>query len=402
MASENEKVSRCLVSGEYKLRPSINGRSDVWKDFGVVTDQDGKVLPYAACKSCFTVVSYTGRKSGTNSLKRHKCKSDDRQTSILTALSVKSIQPKFAKVTQADKHKIIQLSTNYVCKDISPFEAVDGDGLLYLIQGVTDLQFKQSQPLNVRDIIPHSTTVSRNIHRQAEQEKQKLSETLIEALKVGNVSFTCDMWTDSFKQRSYTTITAHWISENWTLNSRVLCTEELDPALKKTGVNVKAAVASALGKFGISLADNLERCIFTTDRGSNMIAALADVQRIDCIAHILNTVLRNTFDERKCCPDAVTRLLTASKSLVRYVKKTGLQNIIQGTLKQSVETRWNSTLLMIESLEKNFDDLQTAIKDHCPGESRRLAAIDHTLLTELIEFLKVCLILVIVHTAVFF
>ena len=31
-----------------------------------------------------------------------------------------------------------------------------------------------------------------------------------------------------------------------------------------------------------------------------MISALRDEERLDCIAHVLNTVLRNTFDEKEC------------------------------------------------------------------------------------------------------
>ena len=36
------------------------------------------------------------------------------------------------------------------------------------------------------------------------------------------------MWTDNYKQRSYLTITAHWINSKWELVSYFMCTEKFD------------------------------------------------------------------------------------------------------------------------------------------------------------------------------
>jgi hypothetical protein len=65
---------------------------------------------------------------------------------------------------------------------------------------------------------------------------------------------------------------------------------------------------------------DIDRSIFTTDRGFNMLVALRDEVRLDCIAHVLNTILHHTFDEKKLCPGAISKLLTACKSLVSYAK----------------------------------------------------------------------------------
>ena len=48
---------------------------------------------------------------------------------------------------------------------------------------------------------------------------------------------------------------------------------------------------------------------YFADGGSNMIAALHGEERLDCTAHILNTVLRHSFDDKKDCPPEVTELL---------------------------------------------------------------------------------------------
>ena len=83
------------------------------------------------------------------------------------------------------------------------------------------------------------------------------------------------------------------------LHNRVICTEEFDPTLKKTGLNIKSAISAALNALGLAMDEDL------CTRGSNVIVALKDTERIDCIAHFLNTILRNSFDEKKNCPASI-------------------------------------------------------------------------------------------------
>ena len=77
---------------------------------------------------------------------------------------------------------------------------------------------------------------------------------------------------------------------------------------------------------------------FTTNRGANMIAVLRSDERLDCIAHVLNTVLRNAFDPKKGCPVQVCTLLTAVKNIVRYFKKSGYQTLLPKALQQSCDS----------------------------------------------------------------
>ena len=138
------------------------------------------------------------------------------------------------------------------------------------------------------------------------------------------MSFTTDMWTDDFKQRSYTTLTGHWI-ENWVLCNRVLITEEFDATLPKTGINVKEQLMNIFQGFGLE--DLFKNAIFTTDKGTNIISALEEVERVDCINHVLNRVLQQCLQEN-IAPKGVNDLLRSVKSLVCYVKKSSIQNLL--------------------------------------------------------------------------
>ena len=68
-------ITSKLSSGSYRIRSVSSGKSEVWKIFGLVVDENGDDLDYAACKFCHYAISYRGRVTGTTTLKKHKCKS---------------------------------------------------------------------------------------------------------------------------------------------------------------------------------------------------------------------------------------------------------------------------------------------------------------------------------------
>ena len=154
-----------------------------------------------------------------------------------------------------------------------------------------DVQFASTARLSVEYIMPHPTTVSRAVATTAKTERLLLATEMRKVLSHGScISFTSDMWTDQYKQTAYLTITGHWISEDWALISRVLCTEDFDSTQKKTGDNIHRAIMTTL--LDLDLIDiGTDLVTSTTDRGANMIAALRTDERLDCIAHVLNTVL---------------------------------------------------------------------------------------------------------------
>jgi len=168
--------------------------------------------------------------------------------------------------------------------------------------------------------------------------------------------------------------TVHWIDQSFRMISCVVCTDEFDPAIRKSGVNIKAAVVNSLCKFAIGELE-LRRLVFITDRGSNMIVALRDEDHIDCAAHVLDTVLRNTLDSKNC-PESIRLMIKAAKELVRYLKKTSLQNLMQKQVKQSCETCWKSTFLMLKSIDNAHGDIKKLFADHVPLQMSQVTAVD--------------------------
>ncbi|KAL5246363.1 hypothetical protein ACI65C_013771 [Semiaphis heraclei] len=140
--------------------------------------------------------------------------------------------------------------------------------------------------------------------------------------------------------------------------------------------------------------DLMEYITFVTDQGSNMISALRNYNRLNCSAHLLNTVLRNVFDLKFLSQEdnngskplePIIVLMTECKSLVKFMKSSGKNNELSTVLVQEVETRWNTRLLMLQSVHKTLPEI---IRIH--GEYfGRIQNINSELLQNLIEFLKV-------------
>lgn len=132
---------------------------------------------------------------------------------------------------------------------------------------------------------------------------------------------------------------------------------------------------------------------FVTDQGSNMISAFRNYNRLSCCAHLINTVLRNVFDLKFLQQEInngskplepITNLITECKTLVKFMKSSGKNSELSMVLVQEVETKWNTCLLMLQSVYKSLPEI-TQIYGEYFG---RIQNINSELLKTLIEFLK--------------
>ena len=119
-----------------------------------------------------------------------------------------------------------------------------------------------------------------------------------------------------------------------------------------------------------------------------MILALKNDVRLDCFAHILNTILRNAINNDQC-PPAIFQMINSSKDLVRYFKRSSLHNLLNISLKQACSTRWNSIYLMLKPILEQYENIESILFEHKRSEVIRISNIDRHLLKELIDFLEI-------------
>ena len=83
----------------------------------------------------------------------------------------------------------------------------------------------------------------------------------------------------------------------------------------KSGENIRREIVNKLmTRFGLE-ASSLNKIVWVTDQGANMVLALRPYHRLDCIDHVLNTVLLHGLamkELEKDAPDIGETLLLKS------------------------------------------------------------------------------------------
>ena len=117
----------------------------------------------------------------------------------------------------------------------------------------------------------------------------------------------------------------------------------------------------------------------------------ADMQWYPCEAHNLNIVLKHSFaieskdDDYKSISD-IDSLIKYCKHLVAYCKHSGWNSKLHPSLKQTVETRWDSTLECLESIRVSYDQIKAFCNDS-EDLKKYLLPINISLLQEVINIL---------------
>ncbi|KAK7886829.1 hypothetical protein WMY93_026450 [Mugilogobius chulae] len=373
-------VENKIKNGEYRVQAKC-GKSDIWSRFHIVVDKDNMHLDYASCKSCKKILGYTG-KTGTSGLRRHTC-------STLLGQSTLSFKPKETETLPLKvKQDILQTCVNLCCKDIRPFDIVAGEGFIEFVEHIVDVTAKYKK-FDVKKALPHPTTLSRHIESSAQSLQAKIISEMRPIIQVYGCAITSDIWTEDYHKTSFISATVHYINDEFQLKSRVLFAAPFENNVPKTGENIKSLLLTKLRAFGIDATlMSSGRIVFVTDRGANIVAALRGYTRLNCSAHILNVILSSAFSEKvlEKTPD-LAELLVGAKRLVKYFKHSGLQNRLATSLKQSVETRWNSNYEMLNSILSQHETISALLVDTAHYE--KIVQINLNHLETLVAFLKV-------------
>ena len=156
--------------------------------------------------------------------------------------------------------------------------------------------------------------------------------------------------------------------------------------IKKTAEEITEALQCKLAELDMS--GTLSKFLFVTDQGSNLVKAFKNQPRLNCAAHLLNTVLKTAFNEKKLNGKGkgVTDLIAKCKSLVEYFKRSGKNSNLPSALVQECATRWNTKFDMLQSVAANFDTITKVLA--ATKESSRLANVSKYYLDRLVFLLE--------------
>ncbi|KAL5579865.1 hypothetical protein UlMin_012307 [Ulmus minor] len=327
--------------------------SDVWAHFKIRAD--GR----AECNYCGQDYKYDTKTCGTNTLRSHvevKCKKyplrieDKKQKAITLFTKSKAAEEDDVNCKKYDPKEVrCEIATYFILAEL-PFRHVQDEGF----QGYTRYFYPTFQ-------FPSRVTVAKDIYQMYLAEKVKLKREL----KKHRVSLTTDCWT-SIQNIGYMCLTAHWISNDWTMQKRILSFIQV-PSHK--GEILGKELIACLHDWGIDKV----LCVTVDNASSNDVALKklkSDLQEkkwglvldgemfhMRCCAHILNLVVCDGLKEIShaisCIRNAVRYPRSSTARLKRFKESCKEANIeSRALLCLDVSTRWNSTFLMLEAALK--------------------------------------------------
>ena len=348
--------------------------SFIWNHFGFNTNEKGEITDKskAVCKYCRAELKY---QQGSTTNMQHHYNTYHLATSEPSSSSQPTIATAFGKPKQysltSPRHHLLQgcAAEHLVC-NLQPFSLVDSSSFKKLIFNL-DPKF-QLQSRNT-----YSNTVVPNMYTNV---RKKVLEML---RPVDALACTSDCWTSAAKQ-SYMTITAHFI-DDWNMKS--LCLQTRHCPEQHTAEHLKELHLAAFKEWQIEEKE-ITGCV---DNARNIVNAweLMGKTCMFCFGHTLNLSVKKGL-----AVDGVKEIVADCRKLVGYFNHSYLGSgalkskqkqldMPVKTLKQDVETRWNSTYDMITSVIDNDEAISTILRGDAKHRNMLLSAETIALLKDI-------------------
>lgn len=151
-----DECRKQLAAEKFKI-VERNGRADYWRSYNSIVTENGIETNIVQCNFCGRLDEYDTEK-GTRSLGVHatKCNGTN-QSKLLTSYFEKNVQ-----ITKEEKKAVCDAATEFCFRDIRPFYAIEGDGLLALVMAVNKVSAKHGvmSKQQCEKMLPCANTVS--------------------------------------------------------------------------------------------------------------------------------------------------------------------------------------------------------------------------------------------------
>ena len=196
---------------------------------------------------------------------------------------------------------------------------------------------------------------------------------MLEALTLIPFSFATSLdprWMAQHQQRSYISLTVHFVDIDFELKSK--CLQTLEVPQDHNASSLMEVLDSMLKDWNISE----KVCGGITDNGSNIVNAigLMEIEHFPCFADTLQLSIKNGLNVPRVqqvlgrCKKLVEHFKKSTKETYKLREKQEMLKLPQHKLIQDCVTRWGSTLGMLTRLQpwNCRQPLQVAIAgSHC-------------------------------------
>lgn len=199
---------------------------------------------------------------------------------------------------QEDKKQITIACTGWAIHNLVPFSVVSTEGFVNVTEKLVNIGAKYGGSVDIADMLPHRTTVSRNISTIYNHLLPEIKNEL-QNINLGGVA--SDIWSDNYKRLAYIYVTINYFLDG-KLVDRTIAVKHLDFD-KQTAENVLTKLNEIFNCYEL----DIENFTFVTDRCSNCVAALKNYKRISCSDHIINNILNSSANESVDCKNLLTK-----------------------------------------------------------------------------------------------
>jgi len=202
------------------------------------------------------------------------------------------------------------------------------------------------------------------------------------------ISFTTDGWTNPSKSCSLLSFTAHFLQQS-TRKKVVLGAMVLEE--DHTGAYLASKLAEAMQTWNVATKVHMG----IRDNAANMVSAMriAQVDDFGCMAHTLQLVLNDAL----FCQTTVEKIVKKSRKIVTHFKHSEQAcrhlstcqqscDVPEHQLIQDVETRWNSTYLMLQRISEQRKALSLYSVEH--GSIAMLTKTELEMIDDIVSVLK--------------
>ena len=194
-------------------------------------------MDFVSCDKCAKILVNNGHKSGTSRLRRHTCSVLPGQSKLL--FKDKQLLPTHIK--QETTEKCVEVC----CLDIRPYDFVAGKGFVDIVQNFVNVAAKYGK-FDVKDVLPHPTTVSRHVEGRAQALQASLAAEIKPIIETYGCAITTDIWTEDYHKTSFISGTIHYTDNDFKLVSRVLFAAPFESSVSKTGDNIRSLLFQKL------------------------------------------------------------------------------------------------------------------------------------------------------------
>lgn len=201
-------------------------------------------------------------------------------------------------------------------------------------------------------------------------------KTLITPEEAPYMAFTTDCWSGTTE--SLMSLTGHFIQKDWKRQQVVLNVKTMTGS--HTAQHIQETFLEMLDSWKI----NPDRVVLVQrDGGANMVKGmkLADLPDLSCTAHILQLVINDGLSSQRAVLDIIAtwkscaghfgHSVLAKQRLREIQEELGLPT---HSIIQAVQTRWNSTLHMLQRMFEQRRALNVYASDHghiiCPSAAK--------------------------------